>query len=446
MRFTLGIKLVDKLHLAFLLAGGVNIDDYTDQPCDYTIHYSSDGDDLRNGYTKVKRLRENGHGFFDLVVGLRLLNDDGKISILENLSMYQTFKFIINGNRGLSWYQGTEQTTYKNFNDQNKMYSEEDYEKYYEFFGFENKGGILSCIDLHEHAVSMSFLNKAEFGFGFGYKLGTRIYQNYSEIDEKKYDNVSAESAGSAGSAGSSFQKNDFINSKTLYTFNSYLYGNGHIPLYLLLKPVKSVEMKIAYQPFLEFKYVDYTSKKTIDEKIQGVNYPDKNINAVYTQYYIRMRHNVGVRFRFIFPKIVRLSLGGKYEVVHYLQNTIFNRNSSNRNLYIRLNDNSLSNTQNNRIREINNTYMDLRHTVHPFFELDFEIVKDIAFITLGWNPKVSISTFNFEPDESSYIGPGRIETYDYNVLNLANWKLECVIKFNKKSIAGKNKQAELQM
>jgi len=142
---------------------------------------------------------------------------------------------------------------------------------------------------------------------------------------------------------------------------------------------------------------------------------------VISEQTYFWLTHKIGVRFRFIFPKVVRLSIGGTLIIYHSWNYFKFNRDSD----FRKYSDGSETSFNSSYENNDGNT-ASITNQINPFLELDFEIVKDYAIITLGWSPLV---TLNYSPILGSSIDTAE-KVSSTNILNLACWNLSAIVKF----------------
>ena len=240
-------------------------------------------------------------------------------------------------------------------------------------------------------------------GIGLDYHIRFRYYSNHYQKDNTDYVLNSTVNTHLAG---------EHANETFDYKIDAYLNGGFSIPLFFELKPAKAVEMKLSYRPELDITYYKYERNHSMDEEDAGVDVSYEDPTYTYQRTIYNITHNIGMRFRFIFPKVVRLSIGGTYTIAHNITDTEEKQDSDVRKWANGTETPVIPGS--NEIIDEKNKSGNIDQTINPFLELDFEIVKDLAVITIGWSPNIAF-----------------ILNVDTNLLNLANWYLSCIIKFD---------------
>jgi hypothetical protein len=412
----LAYKVNDKIDLGFLFGGGTSIDRYLTTEDKFSAEYTSSGV-IASNYDKIEKATyKEGNGFINAGVGIKLNKILFNLPYVNYVSVYEKFNFLINGNGGLGSiasqnYSETSETEHYSSALNSREYSKTlDYA--YTYFGFSNFGGGLIEFNLKNGIGTLNSLNVFNIGLGIGYTLGFRYYNKSYESANIEYKNTSG-----------LFVGGDYDNNMTEYKIKSYLNGGFNIPICLNLQPVSAVEVKISYTPDFYFNYINYEKYSTGDTKQSGStkSYTDPDVKYKKTDY--TFTHNVGVRFRFVFPKVVRLSLGGNLQIIHKWYDLETKRESDTREY-----SNGTKTTIGSSVYEKENKTGSLTQKLNPFFEMDFEVVKDYAVITLGWSPLVTLNA------TGSLVGSS-VDSTDKisatNILNLACWDLSVIVKFN---------------
>ena len=400
----LGLKMKNNVHLAFMLGGGTDINDYHTIEDAFTASYDAAGA-INAPYTKtVKSEIIRGYGFVDLGVGIKFENAFFKTPLIKYLSIYEKATLQINGNQDLSGTLGstkTETEWYSVASDAKE--SENVIDNQYNYFGFYNNGGVLLNLDLKNSISALGVLEEFNIGVGLDYYIGLRYYSNYYQKDNTDYVLNSTVNTHLAG---------EHANETFDYKIDAYLNGGFSIPLFFELKPAKAVEMKLSYRPELDITYYKYERNHSMDEEDAGVDVSYEDPTYTYQRTIYNITHNIGMRFRFIFPKVVRLSIGGTFRIAHNITDTEEKQDSDVRKWANGTETPVIPGS--NEIIDEKNKSGNIDQTINPFLELDFEIVKDLAVITIGWSPNIAF-----------------ILNVDTNLLNLANWYLSCIIKFD---------------
>ena len=188
--------------------------------------------------------------------------------------------------------------------------------------------------------------------------------------------------------------------------------------------------MKFYYTLDFDSNYLSYKASYSESVVLNGANQSFNDSSVKYVQNSFLFNHIISTRFRYEFPKVVRLSLGASYILQHTLyKNQFF------------IGDNMRSNASGNVSSGpyTSQSISDFETGIYPYtnpintnsleqfarfnLELDFEFIKDFATLTVGWNPKVKWDWDN--PNNEMVIAS--------NLLNLANWSISNVIKFDPK-------------
>lgn len=412
-----GWQFNDNINLGFELGGGTDIDDYTVKEYDYTKTYDTNGD-VNANWTNEALTSKMGFGFISAGAGVSFAGDLFSPELINGLSITERVTFNIAGNgntTGLNPTQRIVQNTYDL--DEEKIQSIKS-KDIYEYFGFNNTGAARIDLYFHKAFNSLGFMNMFALLVGFDYNFGFRYYsKHYSYV--KTTDHVT----------------DDFTKNTDQQNINYFLNGGCGIPIGLHVRPVNAVQMRITYTPAFNIVATKYSETDIVETEIGGVNTVVTNPENFFIDNDFNVTHSVGFRLRFVFPKVVRLTLGGEYTVT---QAFTYDENWYDDNVGTTVVDGSETKFVAGVDIEKNKTLTyAVGHTINPTLELDFEIVKDLAFITIGWAPIVTLGSGVFGPDGQPNT---TTEIRTTNIFNLACWNLSGVVKFNTSSIANAQK------
>lgn len=434
----LGYKLLHNLSLNFMLGGGIYIPEYEVINEEYKFNYNADGSYkiLSPGTDdhKVNSLEKiTGYGNLKFGIGLNMEKEFFQTEIINSVIMTESFSFDINGkgkpenlivlgNTGIisSGFDGDNSDYYNErqyFIDASKSKSHKIIDnETFEYFKFNNEGYFEIALNLSDYFINLAFLNRLRLNLGLGYSLGITAYLKSKDITDIFYD-----------SDVLGHQSDDYNTMITDYQFGNHLEIGALLPISIDLRPIKNVQIKLGYTLDFTTTFIDYTAQYSENHKQLGAeqSFTDPIVKVSSQGYNID--HEIAVRFRYEFPKIVRLSMGAYY----YIEHTI--------------NNNKISIEDNKRKWEEGNTtagpYSDIIdatnflstdmssplnsskiiQSISPILELNFEIVKDFSTLTVGWQPNLTWD----------YNNPTNEDVIASNILNLANWEISNVIHFS---------------
>ena len=374
------------------------------------------------------------------------INIDGELfksDIINVIRTKQSFNFRINGSgsknlislnnngfstsgldgKGNSFYQ--EKTYYLNGTPKDIRYKLTNDEKF-NYFSFNTEGYADTEIDFHRVSQNLSLLNRFRLLVGLGYSIGFNHYFDSYDVEKRDFVNYPG------------FVNGDKQYKKTQYNFNHNIYLGGNLPIELDLRPIKEVQIKFSYRlgVLAHFQKYDAQYSEELIQNGSDNSFYDPLIS--YTSNSYKFDHTIGFRFRYEFPKVVRLSLGTYYQLSHsVIDNKIYL--SDNKRKFVSGSEISgpyySENIKNfdSSIYPYNNPLNtnSLTQKIMPTLELDFEFIKDFATLTVGWQPLISWDFAN----------PKNEELIASNILNLANWSISNVIKFQPKDIEKINSQ-----
>ncbi|HPO50446.1 MAG TPA: metallophosphoesterase, partial [Spirochaetota bacterium] len=378
-----------------------------------------------------------GYGKLDLGFGINMDGNLFKSDIINVIRMKQTFNFKINGSgsknlialngngfsasgldgKGDSFYQ--EKTYYVNGTLKETRYKLTNDEKF-NYFGFLTKGYWDTELNFDKVNESLSLLNRFRLLVGLEYSFGVNHYLNSYDLEKMDFTNYPG------------FSDGDRRYKKSKYYFSHNIFLGVSLPIELDLRPIKDVQMKFSYK--LDFlghfqKYSVQYSEELIQNGSDNSFY-DPVIS--YTSNNYNFEHTVGFKFRYEFPKVVRLSFGSYYILSHsvsdnkvYIEDNkrVFVSGSEASGPYYSENIKNFDASIYPYNNPANVNY--LTQKISPTFEMDFEFIKNFATLTIGWNPVISWDFAN----------PKNEEVIASNILNLANWSISNVIKFQPKDI-----------
>lgn len=394
----LGLNLIENIGIAVYFGGGSDIDSYKKITEKYTKSWATENT-LAAGYDLTKNsVYSTGYGYLDFGAGVKLASGLFGVDLINQVAIYETFRFKINGTGG-KVFSDDDKTDFYDSGSVNS--ADETVETYdatgavastrkvqykYNYFGFRNDGGVL--LDLALNTLSI-FSNMDTMGLGIGikYDVDTRIYgDNYSET-------VSVESATGVK-----------VENKYIYKSPAYTVSHFAIPLSFDVAPVSAVTVSLGYEPGFEFIYKKVTYNEEYSATVGGYKRPEikyERLDAVIT-------HTVNAGFKIVFPQVVRLNMGVDYKVTQTIAKLVESRDSDSQS-----NSTGADTIIGGNIYETENLVYSVAQTVAPNLELDFELVKNNAILTLGWYPAVALAS-----------------SADTNLLNLANWSATMVVKF----------------
>lgn len=432
----LGWRFLDILYFNFLINGGSDYNKVGEIIEEKKFKYNPDGslnstnpgvDDLQKSNKSIL-----GYSFLNTGFGVNILKDFFYTELINSLDIKTNFsvKFgsglpynlislsdigISTGFDGNNSDLSQVSNYYKNGSINTISYKIKD-EESFKYISFLNDGYAEINLDFHNVFSSLSSFNRLRLIPGLGYYF--EIYSYYESIDKKDYsfnDNVLG------------YFKGDYRNTKSVYNINYLISVGGSLPIALDLRPVSFVQMRFSYAFDIKSTIIDYKVKYYENRTINGVDssFQDPLISVNSSQ--IDFNHKIGVRFRYEFPKYVRMSIGANYTINHSLYNNEIKIPHN-----TRLFSNGTKGEANYDIQ--NSTNIDfssypynnpfkigwVNQSITPYLEFDIEFIKDFATLTINWLPLIAWSN------------NGNDDLTDTNLLNLANWKIVNVIKFNK--------------
>ena len=247
-------------------------------------------------------------------------------------------------------------------------------------------------------------------GVGLGYDFGFRFYNDYHESNLTEYKQIVG-----------LYLPGEYFKTNTQYTIKLHFDGNVNIPLFLELKPIKAVEMKLSYMPNFNFTLTQHEEQYIEDDLQAGsdaASFTDPIISEIRRNLVIN--HDIGLRFRFVFPKVVRLIIGATFNIEHSMVYTETKQDSDTRTMADGSEVQSPITGQPNHTKNYP-THQIISNNIAPFIGLDFEILDGFAVISIGWSPRF---IFDGAPNTET-------DVVATNILNLANWTASCVMKFD---------------
>lgn len=357
----LGLALNPNIYLAVVFGGGTDITNWVLVKNNYNKTFNAAGDTLA-GSTEVTSETKNGAGIIRLGAGVNIKGDLLNAPVLVYMDVKQLFVFRVAGNGSLTGAnsQTSKTTTWTGIN----TTSVTEVNNKYEYFSFQYLGDIYAELELKKVISALSNWNRFRFVTGVYYELTPRAYLSHSEVTTT--DGVDT----------------THINISVI----SYLYSRVGLWAGFDIRPIEAVQIRMRYNPVFDISYRNYKAEDTLT----GVSTTFSNAST------INVVHNFDARTRFIFPKVVRLTLGAKWGI---RQNIV-------------INEQEISNPF--RKQSPYYTYTVSMNPVSPTLGIDYEIVKDYAIIETAWNPVIAIAS-----------------SADTNLLNLANWSLTTVIRID---------------
>ncbi len=395
----LAIKNKAPIDMGLFVGGGSSIDSFTKKYNDYTKTYQLDGKTLAAGYTNETIEQFNGSGFFTLGYGLKTMEKLYKNTPIKELS----FNFRLRLDFGDSGKNDTKLITYNDLK-QNVKTNYTDNKNFY--FQHQYNLNFFLLLDLTKDISIFKKIEAFNFIAGVNASIGLRHYIGYENKSGTNYN-----------LADSGYLANEYYSTTTSREYEASLGVYASIPVGLELTPVKAVEMKISYVPTLTWAYTKYSQTGKYSDLQNAVNtsFTDPAVKTMASS--LTISNDVGFRFRFVFPKVVRLSLGASYSVTttivgngQIIDDVIRDMavGADVQHPYLTIRDNLA-------------TLGSTAHTINPLLELDFEIVEKYAVLTIGWQPLVNLNQGAATTDAA---------TSASNILNLANWNLSCIVKF----------------
>ncbi len=434
----LGYRHTDALYFGFSVKGGSDVSQYAKTAKSSDFKYNPDGtlNSTIPGTDDVFTTSETfkGKGFVNAGFGAVLLKDFFPVEWIDSVSIREDFNFqfgadgdaggflrlgetgvqsaLFDGNGGT---YSAEKKYYQNGTDLIESYNVK-HKELFDFFAFTNSGLIETGIDLHTVIPGLRGLSRMRFTPGAGYSIGIISYLSSSDATDYTFNHDIF-----------GYATNDYRKTKTEYTPDMFIRSSLVIPLTIDIRPIREVQAKIGYTFNFASENNSYKARYSEERTVHGVNNSFTDPVVSYTSTAFNFSHQINARFRYEFPKVVRLSAGAVYSIEHSL---IANTYSISNNIRTytdgttgKANYDTIANIKN----FSENTYpftvpMNtgvLKQSINPYLELDFEVVKDFATITVGWEPLIA------------WTQSGNDILSDTNLLNLANWKVTNVIKFD---------------
>lgn len=366
----LGLALNPNLYLAVVFGGGTDISNWTKTTNDYNKTFDITGNTLA-GSTAVTGETKNGAGIIRFGAGANIRGDLFNAPILAYMDVKQLFVLRVGGNGSIAG-ANTDQTTTTTWTGVNTT-TETIVDNKYEYFAFQYLGDIYAEFELKNVVSDLANWNRFRIISGLYYEVSPRFYSSHTTKT-------------TTGGVDTTH---------TNITVNGYLYSRVGLWGGFDIRPIENVQIRARYNPVFDYNYR---------------NYEEVPLNGIKTKYLnnstMRVIHNFDARTRFIFPKVVRLTLGARWGITQTI--TVDEREVENpltkRNPYY--------------------TYAVTMNAVSPTLGIDYEIVKDYAIIETAWNPVIAIGS-----------------SADSNLLNLANWSLTTVIRIDPKKLEKKEEK-----
>jgi len=363
----LGLQLNPSIYLAVVLGGGTDISNWTLTKHNDNKTFDNAGNTLA-GSTAVEGETKNGSGIIRVGAGVNLKGDLFNAPVLAYMDVKQLFVIRVAGNGSITGgnTDNTKTTTWTGVN----TTSLTEVNNKYEYFAFQYLGDVYAEFELKNVVSNLSNWNRFRAISGLYYEISPRFYS--SHITSTQVAGVFT------------------VNTNT--TVNGYLYSRVGLWGGFDIRPIEAVQIRFRYNPVFDINYK---------------NYEETVLSGVVTKYTnnstIRVIHNFDARTRFIFPKVIRLTLGARWGVTQT----------------ITVNEQEVSNPLSKQNPYW--TYAVSMNAVSPTLGIDYEIVKDYAIIETSWNPVIVLA-----------------DSADTNLLNLANWALTTVIRIDPKKLEKK--------
>ena len=260
-----------------------------------------------SNYTDTTSDEKLGYGYLNFGAGINLTSDffKDKAPVISQIKIDTFFDFQINGNGSPANAASTFATVYT-YDTTNSKIARTITQNRYSYFGFLNSGRILLDLHLNKVVKDLDTLSLFAITTAFSYALGTKYYYDY--FNKTQNDNL---------------VNNDYaINPFTTSKFDYHLIGKIGVNVELDVRPVEAVQIRLGYGFVYDGVVYKTISSSITDTSALGVrtvvtNPESENITGRST-----LNHTVEARFRFVFPLIVRLTLGGVYNVTQTIVRT----------------------------------------------------------------------------------------------------------------------------
>jgi len=357
----LGVQINPSIYLAAVFGGGTDITNYILTQQDINKTYNAGGNTLA-GSSEYKGEEKNGNGIIRLGAGVNIKGDLFNAPILAYMDIKQLFVLRILGNGSMTGANSVD-TTQTNWTGVNTT-SVTEVKNKYEYLGFQYLGDVYAELELKNVVTNLANWNRFRVLAGLYYEISPTSYISYQQ--KTTTDGVDT--------------------TNILTTVKGYLYSRVGLWAGFDIRPIEAVQIRVRYNPVFGITYREYTT----EDKITNITTTFSNNST------INVVHNFDARTRFIFPKVVRLTLGAKWGITQT----------------IGVNEQEISNPLTK--QKPFWTYSVAMNAVSPTLGIDYEIVKDYAIIETAWSP---IFVIGSSPDT--------------NLLNLANWSLTTVIRID---------------
>ncbi len=444
----LGYNLTDSAAVNFMLGGGTHIDELSETKNDYELNYTGgllNITDWELNGNKRSGNTSSGYGFLEAGIGFRFTEGLIGAPVFSSIKGYDIISFNINGT-GLSEsvvVLNTNGILNSGFDGNGVSYLEDKYyfqnntageirnrvqnNEQFTYFRVANEIYSDMELDLHRVVPALTGFNRFRLIPGFGFKIG---YRNFSESFDERLTEYNADYAGHVSG--------DYNIQKTTYNYTYDLNLDINVPFFIEIRPISQVQMKFGYIFNMSAYFNQYTAQYSEDHVINGANqsFTDPLITVNYNSFIFD--HEISVQFRVEFPKVVRLTLGADYNIYHgianssikipdnirrYTDGTTGNANYSSPTDPIQ---NTINFDPNSGAPFIPLNTATFLQQATPKLELDFELVEDYFTLTVIWNPVISWDWAN----------PTNEMVTATNIMNLANWEISAVVKFNPVNIS----------
>ncbi|GEM_PF-6329096 len=219
-------------------------------------------------------------------------------------------------------------------------------------------------------------------------------------------------------SFGPAWDNGDYQIRTTVYGMAPEFDFGVQLPFELDFRPTKVVQVRLQYIPKLGFHLLNYTAQYSESTLKNGSNVSFED--PVLTGSFFRMdhAHTAGVRFRFEpFPEF-RLTLNGTWTLATYSENYQL---SAKDNIRKTAGGGQIAGPY-TQIPASNKSEGAWTQTVETAMVFDWALIPNQATLTMTWSPSLTIA------------GP-----VDSSVLNLSNWKIQAVVRYDGKDARAAN-------
>lgn len=399
----LGWKYSDSLYLGFRFGGGTSIPDFYKKSVDYLKTFTAAGV-LSAAYDDETMLNKRGFGFIYAQVAINFRENFFSNGVFHHLRLNQHVRVDVAGNGSVTG-GSSQQTLTSTYNTANTLTATSTDESKYRYTGLYYGGNLAGEIPLHKLVNALAALDKFSFIFQVNYQVGFRIYSAHEEFLLNKNE-VSGDYTLDQSTGPNSLDKIKF-----------YMNSTASIPLFFNIYPINAVQISFGYSPGLNlttsFRHATDYDENRVGGVLTTITGPTNKIWDTN----ITITHGFMAQFQFVFPKLVRLTLGGNYTLTQTIQ---YDKDWYDDDVETTVTGGVTTTAPAGVVIDKNiSTTHTIAQAINPYLGLDFELFKGMTVIQLTWNPKMA---FN--------------DTADSNILNLACWTISTVIKFNKKKSA----------